>query len=82
MHSKTEKFFNLSLINVHSPTEDKGKNDKDTFYHALESIYDSTPSNDIKIILGDLNAKIGRETTHQAIIEKESLHKESNDNGK
>lgn len=37
--------------------------------------------NDIKIILGDLNAKIGRETAHQTVIRKESLHKKSNDNG-
>lgn len=34
------KFFNLSLINVHSPTENKGENDKDIFYHTLENIYD------------------------------------------
>jgi hypothetical protein len=51
---------------VHFPTADKEETIKDTFYYTVECIYDSLPSNDIKIILGDLNAKIGREPIHRS----------------
>ncbi|XP_071573135.1 craniofacial development protein 2-like [Temnothorax nylanderi] len=75
------RFFNISLINVHAPTEDKSDVEKDEFYSALEDAYDKCPKNDIKIIVGDLNAKIGRESRYQPHIGKYSLHKESNKNG-
>ncbi|XP_071652690.1 craniofacial development protein 2-like [Temnothorax longispinosus] len=75
------KFFNLSLINVHAETEEKRDSTKDSFYSILERVYDTTPSNDIKMMLGDLNAKIGRETIYRPIIGKESLHAGSNNNG-
>ncbi|XP_024884391.1 uncharacterized protein LOC112462706 [Temnothorax curvispinosus] len=61
------KFFNLSLINVHAETKEKEDSTKDSFYivfyilySILEQVYDTTPSNDIKMMLGDLNPKIGR----------------------
>ncbi|CAL1685092.1 unnamed protein product [Lasius platythorax] len=75
------KFFNLSIINVHAETEDKDDLTKEDFYLKLEQVYDTAPSNDIKILIGDLNAKIGKELTHREIIGKHSLHNESNDNG-
>lgn len=52
------KFFNLTLINVHAETEDKEDIIKDAFYSKLEQIFDKIPSNDIKIVLEDFNAKI------------------------
>lgn len=55
------KFFNISLINAHAPTENKEDKHKDQFYDELECVYDRCPRNDIKIIIGDLNAKIGKE---------------------
>jgi hypothetical protein len=39
------------------------------------------PSNDIKIIIGDLNAQTGQEEVFLEIIGKHSMHKEINDNG-
>lgn len=70
------KFFNISLICVYAPTEEK-----DTFYQKLEEEYDSLPRHDAKIILGDLNAKIGTEERFRRTIGRESLYESSNDNG-
>ena len=73
------KMFNMTLINAHAPTEEDHVKEK--FYDTLEKIYDVTPKYDIKIVLGDFNAKIGKETTFRPTIGKESLHKETNNNG-
>ena len=53
------KFFNLTFINAYAP---KNKEDdiKEEFYQILEHTYNTTPSNDIKLILGDLNTKLGK----------------------
>ena len=74
-------FFNYSHICVHAPTEEKDDDEKDNFYEDLDQIYEECPKRDIKIILGDLNAKIGQEEVYRPIIGKYSLHTLSNDNG-
>jgi hypothetical protein len=48
------KFLNLSIINVHAPTEDSVETEKEEFYSKLERTYDNVPSNEIKTINGDL----------------------------
>uniref|UniRef100_A0A4P6DBQ5 Putative endonuclease-reverse transcriptase panstrongylus lignarius n=1 Tax=Rhodnius prolixus TaxID=13249 RepID=A0A4P6DBQ5_RHOPR len=75
------KFFSISLINVHAPTEDKDEEVKDEFYGQLEAVYDSIPSNDIKIVLGDFNAKLGQEESYRPFLGRHSLHEISNENG-
>ncbi|PNF38233.1 hypothetical protein B7P43_G11852 [Cryptotermes secundus] len=75
------KFFNMTLMNVHAPTEEKEEEVKDYFYQQMEETYDSIQSNDIKFILGDLNAKIGKEKEHRGVIGSESLHCTTNHNG-
>lgn len=60
-------FFNYSIINAHSPTEDKSDTEKDAFYDLLDDAYSRCPRHDIKIIIGDMNAKIGKDDTCENI---------------
>jgi hypothetical protein len=55
------RFFNYSIINVYAPQIDLPDDEKDAFYALLEEEYCKCPRNDVKIIIGDLNAQIGRE---------------------
>ena len=55
------KFKNCRFISAHAPTEEKSEREKDQFYERLERMYRPWPSYDIKIILGDMNAKVGKE---------------------
>jgi hypothetical protein len=75
------KFHNMWIINAHAPTEEKVEDIKDDLYQTFEHIYNALPQNDIKLIVGDFNAKIGKEEIHKGINGKHSLHAISNDNG-
>jgi hypothetical protein len=55
------KFFNCSIVNGHAPTEISDDEGKDGFLYALETIYDISPRNDIKIVLDDFNVQVGKE---------------------
>ncbi|XP_035903140.1 craniofacial development protein 2-like [Anopheles stephensi] len=75
------RFFNISLINVQAPTEDKDEEQKNLFYGRLTKIIDQCPKHDVEIILGDFNANVGREPMYRQYIRSHSLHEHSNDNG-
>jgi len=69
------------LVNVHAPSEKKSEELKDSFYEELEEMFDHFPKYHMKILLRDINAKVGREDIFKPIIGQESLHQDSNDNG-
>jgi exonuclease III len=77
----TCRWCHIIVLNVHAPTEDKTDDVKDSFYEELECMFDKFPKYHIKILLGDFNAKVGREDISKPTIGNESLHKISNDNG-
>jgi hypothetical protein len=52
---------------------------KDRFYEELEYVFDKFPKYRMKILIGDFNAKVGREDIFKPTIGNESLHKISND---
>jgi hypothetical protein len=66
---------------VHASYEDKGDDEKDNFCEELGRVFDQFPRYDMKIILGDFNAKVGKENIFKPTIGSESLHEISNDNG-
>jgi exonuclease III len=56
-------------------TEDKTDDVKDSFYEELERVFDKFPKYHMKILLGDFNAKVGKEDILKPTIGNESLHK-------
>jgi hypothetical protein len=72
--------FHIKVLNVHAPTEDKIDDVKDSFYEELECIFNTFPKYHMKFLLGDFNAKVGREDIFIPTIWNESLHEISNDN--
>ena len=80
LHSK---HINISVTVVYAPTEDAENSMKDAFYRELNDVQSGLPAHDIKLVLGDFNARVGRDTdAHPGVIGKHSYHTESNDNGK
>jgi hypothetical protein len=50
-------WFHIIVLNVHTPTEDKTDDVKDSFYEELECILNKFPKYHMKILLGDLMPK-------------------------
>jgi exonuclease III len=74
------RWCDIIVLNVHAPTEDKDNDIKDSFYEELEQVFDQFPRYHMKILIGDFNAKVGREDIFKPIIGNESVHEASNDN--
>ena len=55
------RWCNIIVLNVHAPSEEKSDSSKDSFYEELDQVFDHFPKYDMKILLGDFNAKVGRE---------------------
>jgi hypothetical protein len=54
---------------------------QDSFNEVLEQNFYNFPQYQTKILLGDLNAKVGRDNIFKPAIGNESLHKDSIDSG-
>jgi hypothetical protein len=54
-------WFHIIVLNVHAPARDKIDDVKDSFYEKLERIFDKFPKYLMEILLGNFNAKVGRE---------------------
>jgi exonuclease III len=75
------RWCDIIALNVQAPTEDKDDVIKDSFYEKQEEVFDQFPRYHMKLLMGDSNAKVGREDIFKPIIGNESLHEASKDNG-
>jgi hypothetical protein len=66
---------------VHAPCEDKGDNVKQDFFEELGGVFDQFPKYNMKILLSDFSAKVGRENIFKPTVGNESIEETSNDNG-
>ena len=55
------KPFDLSIVQVYAPTSDRSDEKVDEFYEQLESAKKQSRSQDIVIVMGDLNDKVGKQ---------------------
>jgi hypothetical protein len=76
------KFRNIILISTYAPTEDSPDAIKDEFYDQLSQECEKARKYDILILLGDFNAKIGRENFIATVAGKYTLHEVTSENGK
>jgi hypothetical protein len=75
------RWYDIVVLNVHAPTGNKIDNMKDSFYGEQERVFDKFPKYHTKMLLGDFNAKVGREDIFKATLGKSDLHEISNHNG-
>jgi hypothetical protein len=66
------RWCHIIVLNVHAPTEDKTDDVKDSVYEELERVFDKFPKYHMKILLGNFNAKVGREGIFKLTIGNES----------
>jgi exonuclease III len=61
------KFNNVTLINMYALTEDKADSEKENFYEELQVLIDQIPKSDTILVMGDANAKLGKEDIHKEV---------------
>jgi len=70
---------NIFVVNVHAPSEEESDESKDSFYEELEQVFDHFLKYHMQMLLGDFNAKVGRENILKPTTGQESLHQDSNE---
>ena len=62
------KPHNISLIMCYAPTSVASEEDLEDFYNSFQQAIDSTPNRDITIMMGDFNAKVGKQRNNSNCI--------------
>ena len=57
------KPFNITGIQVYAPTSNAEEAEVERFYEDLQELLELTPKKDVLFIIGDWNAKVGRQET-------------------
>ena len=57
------KPFNITVIQVYAPTSNAQEAEVERFYEDLQDLLELTPQKDVFFIIGDWNAKVGRQET-------------------
>jgi exonuclease III len=56
------------LISVRAPTNEKMQEVKEEFYSLLKQNVNQIANSDIEIMLGDFNAKVGKEDIYEGVL--------------
>ena len=72
---------NVTIIQCYAPTNAADMEDKEEFYEQIQALMDKTKRRDTKILMGDLNAKVGTDNTNRDLIMGRHGTGEQNENG-
>ena len=75
------KPFNLSIIQVYAPTSASSEEEIEAFYNDLDDAYKQCGSQEIVVVMGDLNAKAGTEQDPQKVVVEQHGLGERNERG-
>ena len=68
------KYVKMTLLTCYAPTEGADEEENDVFYDQLQSAIDDTPSHDVLLVIGDLNARTGSvNTDRERVLGKEGF---------
>ncbi|KAI0224962.1 hypothetical protein LSAT2_024073 [Lamellibrachia satsuma] len=77
----TSKGRNITIIHCYAPTNSAEFEEKETFYQYLQTVTQKLPKRDIQVVMGDMNAKIGKDNDNwKGTMGKEGLG-QMNENG-
>ena len=68
-------------MQCYAPTNTADIKDKEDFYEQIQAVLDNTHQRDLKILMGDLNAKVGTDNTNRDLIMGRHGIGEQNENG-
>lgn len=71
----------ITIINAYAPTDVTKRIEKNKFYENLEEVCENLPKRHTVLLLGDFNAKLGKEEFLKTVAGKETIHEVTTDNG-
>ena len=71
----------VTIIQCYAPTNAADEEVKEEFYDQIQAIMENAPKRDLKILMGDINAKVGSDNTGKELIMGKHGIGEQNENG-
>nr|CAH8823142.1 unnamed protein product [Trichobilharzia regenti] len=71
----------VTVIQCYAPTNVSEQEKKEALYRQIQTVMDNVPNGDIRILMGDMNAKLGGDNTIRELTMGHEAFGEMNDNG-
>ena len=75
------KWQQVTVMQCYAPTNKATEEVKDVFYEQLQVVLEEVPRRDVKIVMGDMNAKVGTDNTgREEVMGRHGARAEMNEN--